>query len=137
MHLATAVAGLVEPELAWPDVLAGVADPDPLRTERLREVLQALAKGEPSPGMAKGLRSTSVDTAREKASREDLQAQLATAKGFGFLAEDDVEGRGINRRGETISRVVFHFMPGERDRRYRFFLNDKGEVADLSSDPVD
>jgi hypothetical protein len=41
------------------------------------------------------------------------------------------------RRGEAISTVVFYFMPGERDRRYRFFLNGKGEVADFSSEPVD
>ena len=81
--------------------------------------------------MAKGLRSTNAGTAREKAGREDLQQQLATATEFTFLAEDDVNGRGIERRGETISRVVFYFMPGERDRRFRFFLNDKGEVADF------
>ena len=46
-------------------------------------------------------------------------------------------GNGVERRGEKISRVVFYFMPGERDRRYRFFLNDKGEVADFSSEQVD
>jgi hypothetical protein len=59
------------------------------------------------------------------------------ATGFTFLAEDDVKGRGVERRGETISTVVFCFMPGERDSRYRFFLNAKGEVADFSSEPVD
>jgi len=33
--------------------------------------------------------------------------------------------------------VVFYSMPGERDRRYRFFLNDQGEVADFSAEMVD
>ena len=87
--------------------------------------------------MAQGLRSTNAGTAREKAGREDLQQQLATAKGFTFLAEDDVIGRSIERRGETVSRVVFYFMPGERDRRYRFLLNAQGEVAAFSSEQVD
>jgi CubicO group peptidase (beta-lactamase class C family) len=137
LRLATAVAGLVEPELAWPGVHAAVVDPDPARTARLREVLHAWAKGEPAPGMAHGLRSTNAGTAREQAGREDLQKQLAAATGFMFLAADDLKGRGIERRGETISRVVFYFMPGEYDRRYRFFLNDKGEVADFSSEVVD
>ena len=137
MRLATTVAGLVDSDLAWPDTRANVVDPDPVRTARLREVLQSWAKGEPSPAMAKGLRSTNAGTAREKAGREDLQQQLATAKGFTFLAEDNVFGNGVERRGEKISRVVFYFMPGERDRRYRFFLNDKGEVADFSSEQVD
>jgi hypothetical protein len=137
MRLATAVAGFVEPALAWPDVQTAIVDPDPVRTTRLRAVLQAWAKGEPSPGMAQGLRSTNAGTAGEQAGREDLQQQLTTATGFTFLAADDVEGRGIERRGETITRVVFYFMPGERDRRFRFFLNDKGEVADFSSELVD
>ena len=137
MRLATTVAGLVESDLAWPDTHASVDDPDPVRTARLREVLQSWAKGEPSPGMAQGLRSTNAGTVREKAGREELQQQLATAKGFTFLAEDDVNGRGIERRGERISRVVFYVMSGERDRRYRFFLNDQGEVADFSSEQVD
>jgi hypothetical protein len=33
--------------------------------------------------------------------------------------------------------VVFYSMPGERDRRYRFLLNDQGEVADFSTEMVD
>ena len=137
MRLATAVAGLVEPELAWPDVRAAVVDPDLVRTARLREVLQAWAKGVPSPGMAQGFRNSNTGTAREKAGREDLQKQLATATKFTFLAEDDVKSRGIERRGETISRIAFYLMPGERDVRFRFFLNDMGEVADFSSELVD
>jgi CubicO group peptidase (beta-lactamase class C family) len=135
--IATTVAGLVEPELAWPDVQAAVIDADPVRTTRLREVLQSWAKGEPSPGMAQGLRSANAGTVREQAGREDLQQQLATATGFAFQADDDVSGRGIERRGETISRVVYYRMSGERERRYRFFLNDQGEVADFSAEMVD
>ena len=76
-------------------------------------------------------------TARDMAGREDLQQQLAQSRGFTFLAEDDERGRGLELRGEKISRVVFYFMPGERDRRFRFFLNDAGEVAEFSSEPVD
>jgi len=136
-RLATAVAGLVEPALAWPDVHVSVVDPDSARTARLREVLEAWAKGVPSPGMAKGLRGTNAATAREKAQREGVQKQLARATGFVFLAEDDEKGRGLERRGETIRTVVYYSLPGERDRRYRFFLNDEGEVADFSSEPVD
>jgi CubicO group peptidase (beta-lactamase class C family) len=135
--LATTVAGLVEPALAWPDAQVAVVDPDPARTAQLRDVLQAWAKGETSARMAKGLRSTDAGTPSEKASREDLQKQLAAATGFRFLAADDIKGRGIERRGETISTVVFCFMPGERDVRYRFFLNDRGEVADFAADSVD
>ncbi len=136
-RLATAVAGMVEPALAWPDPRASVADPDPARTARLREVLEAWAKGTPSPSMAKGLRGTNAGTAREKAQREGVRKQLEKATGFAFLAKDEVKGRGLERRGEAISTVVYCVLRGERDRRYRFFLNEKGEVADAVSEPVD
>ena len=48
-RLATTVAGLVEPALAWPDVHVAVVDPNPARTARLHEVLQSWVKGETSP----------------------------------------------------------------------------------------
>jgi CubicO group peptidase (beta-lactamase class C family) len=136
-RLATTVAGLVEPALAWPEMKAAVVDPDPARTARLRGVLEAWAKGAPSPSMAKGLRATNAGTAREKAGREGVSKQLAKATGFAFLAEDDERGRGLERLGETITTTVYYSLPGERDRRYRFFMNDKGEVASFSSEPVD
>jgi len=136
-RLATTVAGLVEPALAWPDVRVAVVDPNPARTARLHDVLQAWAKGETAPGMAKGLRSVDTGTAREKAGREYLLKGLAAATGFTYLGEDNVQGKGVERRGEAIRTVAFYFMPGERDRRYRFFLNGQGEVADFSSESVD
>ena len=136
-RLATTIAGLVEPVLAWPEMKAAAVDPDPARSARLRGVLEAWAKGTPSPSMAKGLRTTNAGTAREKADRERVSKQLAKATGFAFLAEDDERGRGLERLGETISTTVYYSLAGARDLRYRFFLNDKGEVATFSSEPVD
>ena len=137
-RLAAALAGMVEPALAWPEVSAAPSDPDPARTARLHGVLQSWAKGEPSVAMAVGLRNASAGkTARDVAGREALQQQLAQSRGFTFLAEDDERGQGLELRGEKISRVAFYFMPGERDRRFRFFLNEQGEVAEFSSEPVD
>ena len=136
-RLATAVAGLLEPALAWPDPNATVPDPDPTRTKGLHEVLEAWGKATPSPRMAKGLRGTHAGTAREKAQREGVRKQLEKATAFVFLATDDVTSRGLERRGEAISSVVYCALRGERDRRYRFFLNAGGEVADFSSEPVD
>ena len=136
-RLATAVAGLLEPALAWPDPNALGPDPDSTRTKGLHEVLEAWGKTTPSPRMAKGLRGTHAGTAREKAQREGVRKQLEKETAFVFLASDDVNSRSLERRGEAISSVVYCALRGERDRRYRFFLNDKGEVADFSSEPVD
>ncbi len=137
-RMATHIAGIVEPTLALPDVRAAVTDPDPARTATLRGVLEAWAKGTPSPLMAQGLRGTKAGTAREKRSRETVGKQLAAAKGFAFLAMDDLAGRGLERRGDTVAAVAYYGLGGgERDYRYRFFLNAKGEVADFSAEAVD
>jgi CubicO group peptidase (beta-lactamase class C family) len=137
-RIATTVAGIVEPGLALPDPSVTVTDPDPARTAALREVLVAWSKGAPSPLMAKGLRGTHAGTAREKSSRDSVGKQLEQATAFVYLATDDVNGRGLERRGEPMRSIVYcGLRGGERERRYRFFLNDKGEVSDFSSEPVD
>jgi CubicO group peptidase (beta-lactamase class C family) len=137
-RIATAVAGLLEPALALPDPKASPADPDPKRTAALREALAAFGAGKPSPHMARGLRAANAGTAREKFARERTKKQLGEAKEFVFLAADDVAGRGLERRGEAVA-VVAHYAlrGGERDFRFRFFLNAQGEVADFAGEAVD
>ncbi len=77
------------------------------------------------------------DPARTARLLAAAQKQLPTSTAPRFLAEDDVRGRGIERRGETIDTIVYHFMPGERDSRLRFFLNRKGELAEFAAESVD
>jgi CubicO group peptidase (beta-lactamase class C family) len=137
-RIATTVAGIVEPALAAPDARATVPDPDPARTAALRGVLEAWGRGTPSPKMGAGLRGTSAGTAREKSQREGTAKQLAAAKTFVYLGEDDVASRDLERRGETVRTVVYCALRGgEHDRRYRFFLNERGEVVDFASEAVD
>jgi CubicO group peptidase (beta-lactamase class C family) len=77
------------------------------------------------------------DPARTARLRESVQPPLAATQRFTFLAEDDVRERGIERRGQRIRSIVFYAVPGERDQRHRFFLNDRGEVADHQTEFVD
>jgi CubicO group peptidase (beta-lactamase class C family) len=137
-RIATALAGILEPSLALPDAKANPADPDPARTTALREVLTAWGKGTQSPAMAKGLRGTNAGTAREKYARERTAKQLGEAKEFVFLAADDLKGRGLERRGESVATVAHYALRGgARDFRYRFFLNERGEVADFAAEATD
>jgi len=137
-RIATTVAGIVEPGLALPDARATVPDPDPARTAALRGVLEAWGKGTASPKMGAGLRGTHAGTAREKSQRESTAKNLSGAKEFVYLGEDDVASRGLERRGETLRTVVYCALRGgERDRRYRFLLNERGEVVDFASEAVD
>jgi CubicO group peptidase (beta-lactamase class C family) len=137
-RMAADLAGIVEPSLARPEAAVSAPDPDPARTAALREVLVAWSEGVPSARMGRGLRGTRTGTAREKASRERVGKELKEAKELVYLGADDVGRRGLERRGEAVSTIVYSALRGgEAVRRYRFLLNDRGEVLDFSSEAVD
>lgn len=136
--IATTIAGLVDPALAMPNVRANVVDPEPARTTALRNVLESWGKGVASPRMAPGMRASLNSSAMEKAARERMAKRLAKARSFSYLATDDVAGRGIQRRGQLVSRILYYGLRSdEGDRLYLFFLNGPGEVADISSEVVE
>ena len=134
-QIAHSVAGLLEPALELPDPRTPASDPDGKRTATVRAVMAAWGDGKSVPEMGVGLRSASAGTAREKASRKRSADRLENAQSFAFLGEDDVAGRRIERRGETIARVV-HYSLLTRDAAfaYRFYLNATGQVADFWSE---
>ena len=136
--IATTVAGIVEPDLARPDVRGSVADPDPARSAALRDVLDAWSRGVSSPRMARPLSTAPSRTSRDKSAREAVAKGLSQAKAFVYLGEDDVSTRGLERRGESLRTVVYYAVRGgERDYRYRFFLNERGQVTDFAAEAVD
>jgi CubicO group peptidase (beta-lactamase class C family) len=136
-RVVSAVAGLVDPALAAPDIQGAAPDPDPARTAALRGVLDDWSKGRASPRMGRGLRSL-ANSGRERRGREAMAKTLAQARSFAYVAEDDLSGRGLERRGEPLRGVVFCALRGpEGDRRYRFFLNGEGQVTDFDSEAVD
>src|SRR5262245_31739371 len=136
-RVVTAAAGLLEPALALPDPGARVADPDRARTARLRALLDDWARGQASGSMGRGLRSMTQST-REKGQRERTGKYLAKARELTYLGEDDLSGRGFERRGEPLRAVVYCLLRGEEgDRRYRFYLNGQGQVTDFASEALD
>ncbi len=136
-RVVAAVAGLVEPALALPDTRSGPTDPDPPRTAALRAALEDWSRGRSSPRMGHGLRRLANST-REQRGRETTAKNLAEAESFTFLGEDDLSGRGLERRGEPLRAVVYCALRRkEGDRRYRFFLNEEGQVTDFDSETVD
>lgn len=131
--IASGVAGVLDPSLALPDPYTPRPDPDPGRTAALREVLAAWAEGAPSPRMGPALRATRAGTEREKASRKRTGERLERAQAFSYLAQDDVSGRGLERRGEEVARIVHcGLVTPDAAYAYRFYLNARGEVADFS-----
>jgi hypothetical protein len=136
-HVARTVAGLVEPALAEPDVQARVTDPDPKRTAMLRAVLEDWGSGRASPRLGRGL-TLGTKTARETRQRDRTAKALAAARELVYIGEDDLKGRGLERRGEPLRAVVYCALRGgETERRYRFYLNERGQATDFASEAVD
>jgi len=133
--IAHGIAGLVEPALRLPDPRSVQSDPDPSRTARLRAVLSAWARNETSGEMAAGLAAARAGTPRELASRKRTAEQLDKQTSFGFLAEDRVDGRGLERRGTPVSRIVHYgLVAGDKAYAYRFYLDATGKVADFTAE---
>lgn len=133
--IAHGIAGLVEPALRLPDPRSARPDPDPTRAARLRSVLRAWASNDPSEDMAAGLRAARAGTPREMADRKRTATQLEKLSAFGFLAEDDVEERGLERRGAAVHRIVHYgLIADDKAYEYRFYLDAAGKVADFTSE---
>jgi len=133
--IAKTIAGLVEPALKLPDADAKVPDPDPARTQRLRDVLAAYGDYRKLPGMAKGLAETATGSAREASARNRAAAQLKAAKRFTFLGEDDLKGRALDMYGERVARTAYYALQSGDERHvYRIHLNEQGQVLDFDSD---
>lgn len=134
-RIAHAIAGVVEPALRLPDPRAPGPEPQPAVAGTLRQVLAAWGRGEPQARMAPGLRDAHAGTAREKASRKQTAERVAKLTSFSFLAEDDVRGRGLERRGTAVERI-FHYalVAGDETFVYRFYLDGAGQVADFTAE---
>jgi CubicO group peptidase (beta-lactamase class C family) len=106
--IAHGVAGLEEAALRPPAMLPVVADPEPAREAGLRAF------------------ATSSD-AKEAARLE--------GKRLGFLACDDVRGRGFERAGKSAASLCYYRLSGEKETRtYKFWLEADGSPAGVFSE---
>jgi CubicO group peptidase (beta-lactamase class C family) len=133
--IAKTIAGLVEPALRLPEPNAKVRDPDPARTQQLRDVLAAYGSYRQFPGMARGLAKTATGSAREASARRQVAAQLKAAPSFTFMGEDDLSGRALEMYGERVAKTAYYALQIADERHvYRFHLNGQGQVLDFDSD---
>jgi hypothetical protein len=91
--------------------------------------------------VAAGRESPLVRPRRQAALTSSARAALAEAlkdvRGFAFIAADDVGGRGIERYGDPVSRLVYYRLEGEKASRcVTFYLTAQGLVADWSIEEV-
>jgi CubicO group peptidase (beta-lactamase class C family) len=133
--IARTIAGLMESALALPDADAKVADPDPARTERLREVLQAYADYRTVPAMGKALAETATGGAREGYGRAGIGEKLAKAESFRYIGEDDLSQRPVDMYGDQLTRSVYYALQTPEERSiFKFRLNASGQALDIDYD---
>jgi CubicO group peptidase (beta-lactamase class C family) len=129
--LAHEIAGRLDRDLALPAVDdAGTEDAPLLRD--LRDVLEAWADWRVSAHMGHALARTHSGSSREAWDRRTVAERLDAATGFGVLDEDDLAGKGLERRGAVIERIVYCVLEADDSRyRYRFYLSADGKVVDF------
>ena len=133
--IAHTAAGLLAPDLALPlpGRQARYPDPKPQRNAMLKETLAAWGSHRSSPTMAAGLGAAWSGTAAEVSDRRSTSDRLAKLSSFDFLAEDDLNGRHYERRGELIRRILYYGTgAGDELGLYRFYLTETDSVADFT-----
>lgn len=133
--MAHEIAGLVEAALERPDPTRTAPDPDPSRTARLRDVLDAWANYRRPPVLAEGLAATASGSRREAGQRRTTARRLAAMTAFRYLGEDDLSARSLMMRGDAVERAVYFALDTKEARHvYRFHLSSDGRVVDFDSE---
>ena len=97
-------------------------DPDPAATERLRDILGRLARGEDVPTVNPRLPGY--------VGKNVLAERLRTLQSFTFVTCDDVRARNMEMLGERVSRIChYRLVNAEETRYYSFFLTGDNRVA--------
>jgi CubicO group peptidase (beta-lactamase class C family) len=99
-------------------------DPDSALTETLRTVLERLARGDETPGVAPRLRAG--------VNRAGLARRIRGLQSFTFITCDDEQGR--ERHGDRVQRVChYRAVNAEGVRCYSFWLAADGRIVDIWS----
>jgi len=127
--IAEGVAGIVEPKLAAPHLLAeplpGQGSPQPIPY-----LLRAMAVGRDSGMVAPGFRRFTV-----KETREGLSRLVTRIQSWTILGCDEVAGKGISRLGDEVAHICYARGSGtEGSELVSVFFTDDWRVVFLDVD---
>jgi CubicO group peptidase (beta-lactamase class C family) len=101
-------------------------DPDPARTEKIVAAMRALERG----GKALAESRSFNPGAREDFGDGPAKA-LAGLRSLGFVAEQDISGRGIERHKGAVSRILYYRLVTDKaDRGLLIHLTADGMITD-------
>lgn len=104
------------------------ADPEPAFTQRVHEVLLALAQGvhfdAKNPGLAPGAWKDYVSSGPVHG--------LVGIRSLDYIASQDIAGRGIERHGGVVSRIIYYKLTTTKRSEYlMIYLTADGLVTDF------
>ena len=103
------------------------ADPNPGRTGWIRTVLEAIAKG----GRAVDEVANMTPGARKAFGRSAMK-DLAEMQSLSYLDERDIAGRGVERHGAKVGRVLYYKCVMPKGMRYLLVhLTSEGLFTDM------
>lgn len=124
------IAGMLHEDLALPDPNEPGKDPDPDRTESLKQVVAAWAAAEVHERMAPRFAEVDPENPSWPHRRKYFTKKLEEAKGFYWLLDASVESDSLFRLGENIRKISYYTLKTEKESiRLRFYLNEEGRVA--------
>ena len=133
-ELARGIAGLFKPEYQPPPKLIPQTDPDPQITVGLRSLLAEMAEGKGASSMSSAHLAFFNDLEPQRL--RNLAQQLRTLKSITYITSDYVEGRGLKRLGEPVSRIRYYKAElAEKIYYFTFWLTKEGKVAYLRFNP--
>jgi hypothetical protein len=122
------VAGRYAPDLLL-NALTPQTDPDPAATQRIADMIAAIARGEETAMLLPALRAAIIPGARQI-----FADRLRTQQSFTYLTCDKLPAGTIGRRGDAVDRRCYYkAVNATESRYYTFWLTSDGRVADLSS----
>jgi len=128
-YVAHGIANRLRSEFQPPQMMTPVPDPSPETTTRIRALLAEVAEGHEAKSMTDAHKS--YYNLLPPPVKQNLTQQLSSLKSFTYIAEDNVEGRGL-RITEPISRICYY--KGQIDGRdfyFIFWLTKDGKIAHL------
>lgn len=134
LMVAREVAGIVDPALKPVHRLDPAADPDPALTGRLAEMLQAW--GEPAALALLTPAHSRFFQAQPEDMRRGMAAMMKGLRALTYLGSDEVRGRGLERMGEPVDRIVYYRAEGPRGFRWiTLWLTESGRISYMVNYP--
>lgn len=128
--IARGIAGFINSKYQSPHSVTPENDAAPQISQNIRTLLSEMSEGKDSLMMTATYRAFFNNL--PPALRTDMAQRLKTLSSLTYVTSDNVEGYGLKRMGESITRICYY--KGELDQttfNFTFWITKEGKVAHL------